>query len=73
MWLLKCKCGNFTTLDNNFFLERRAFHCQNCLAGTEISSWTEIGKMKEILEKDNFELYLLPEDTSLDFNFSIKK
>lgn len=73
MLLVKCKCGNSATLDDDFFTKRRTFRCPNCREELDIGHWTEMQRMPTLLQEAGFELYSLPAETTFDFNFSMKK
>lgn len=73
MLLVKCKCNNFATLDDDFFKKRRTYRCPNCQEQLDVGQWTEVQRMPALLQESGFEFYSLPNGTTFDFNFSLQK
>lgn len=72
MLLVQCTCGNYATLDNDFFSRGVSFCCPNCQTYLKFYDYTEIRQMHQFLV-DGFKLYALPDNTTLDFKFSVSK
>lgn len=73
MLLIKCNCGNFTTLDDDFLKRKRNFICPNCENLFEIAQWIEVYRLSQSLKDSGFELYVLPDGTTINFNFNMQK
>lgn len=71
MLIIKCSCSRFSTLDNNYFKERINYKCPNCGKTLELGQWDELHHISSSLERQNFQLYSVPDDTTFDFNFKI--
>lgn len=71
MLIIKCSCGRFSTLDSNFFEQRRNYKCPNCEKMLGFGQWDELQHISSSLDRQDFKLYSVPDDTVFDFNFKI--
>ncbi len=73
MLLIKCSCGCHSTLHNDFFTKDNAYRCPNCKNRLNVKPWTEISEVNKVSAEDGFQLFSIPDSSTIDFNFNINQ
>ncbi|GEM_PF-3095627 len=71
MILIKCPCGCHSTLHSDFFSKRNVYKCPNCQTRLDVGQWTEIVGLNNVLQESGFNLFSIPDNATINFNFNI--
>lgn len=70
MLLIKCKCGCFFTVKDDWFEHnRRHLSCQNCDTDIPLDPYTYISDLKLALEKAGAVVSAIPENGKMSVSF----
>lgn len=69
MYLVKCSCGCFATLGDDYFTRSTAYKCQNCEKHFKLRYDTELRCLEKELADSGFKCFLIPNNARIDLTF----